>query len=279
MTDDWRALNRANWDERVAVHLGAGSDYDLAGLRQGSKRIGAIVADVLGPVAGLKIAHLQCHFGFDSLVLAQCGASVVGLDFSAPAIEAARRLAAELGVSDASFVQADVYDAPAALAADLGRFDRVLVSWGALCWLPDIAAWARVVAALVKPDGWLALAESHPAAHVFDDAVATQDGRPGWYAPYLGRAAILEDDPRDYADPNVRLGNSRTSQWLHPLSDVVTGLLDAGLRLDRLVEYDRVPWRMFEALVPAEDGYWRWPDQNWLPLSYALRATRPLSTA
>ena len=29
MADDWRELNRANWDERVAVHLGA-SDYDLA---------------------------------------------------------------------------------------------------------------------------------------------------------------------------------------------------------------------------------------------------------
>ncbi len=31
---DWRALNRANWDDRVPVHL-ASSFYDLAGFRAG----------------------------------------------------------------------------------------------------------------------------------------------------------------------------------------------------------------------------------------------------
>ena len=32
--EDWRAVNRANWDERVAIHLGAPS-YDLGALRAG----------------------------------------------------------------------------------------------------------------------------------------------------------------------------------------------------------------------------------------------------
>src|SRR5689334_22216470 len=107
---EWRARNRANWDERVAVHLGPGSNYDLAPLRAGTARLGTIVTDVLGPVRNQKIAHLQCHFGLDTLTLAQHGASVVGLDFSGPAIEAARALAAELGLP-ARFVQADVYAA------------------------------------------------------------------------------------------------------------------------------------------------------------------------
>ena len=34
-TADWRALNRANWDERTRIHLSPASDYDLAPLRAG----------------------------------------------------------------------------------------------------------------------------------------------------------------------------------------------------------------------------------------------------
>lgn len=33
---EWRRLNRANWDERVAVHLAPGSDYETDRLRQGN---------------------------------------------------------------------------------------------------------------------------------------------------------------------------------------------------------------------------------------------------
>ena len=79
--EDWRAANRANWDERVAVHLRAPL-YDLAALRAGRSRLNAIEEAELGPVAGLRVLHLQCHFGSDSLRLAQRGAEVVGLDFS-----------------------------------------------------------------------------------------------------------------------------------------------------------------------------------------------------
>src|SRR4051794_21116904 len=89
--EDWRAVNRANWDERVPIHLAAPS-YDLAPLRAGHGRLHPIEAAELGPVAGRRILHLQCHFGRDSLILAQQEASVVGLDFSAPAVSAARRL-------------------------------------------------------------------------------------------------------------------------------------------------------------------------------------------
>ena len=104
---DWRRLNRANWDERAAVHLGP-RGYDLTDLRGGRGRL-PIVDDELGSVAGLRVLHLQCHIGTDTLALAQRGAEVVGLDFSVSAIAAARGLAAELGLSErVRFVQADL---------------------------------------------------------------------------------------------------------------------------------------------------------------------------
>src|SRR5579872_809621 len=94
----WRELNRANWDERVPIHLAA-PIYDQSRLRAGIARLNAIEEAELGPVAGLRLLHLQCHFGRDSLILAQRGASVVGLDFSPPAIAAARSIAADLGLA------------------------------------------------------------------------------------------------------------------------------------------------------------------------------------
>jgi SAM-dependent methyltransferase len=270
---DWRRANRANWDERVAVHLKA---YDLAPLRAGSDRLNAIEEAELGPVEGLRILHLQCHFGRDSLMLAQRGAEVVGLDFSPPAIAAARELAAELGLSErARFVEADLYDAKAAIP-EPGGFDLVFVTWGAINWLPDIRRWAEIVAWFLKPGGALYLAESHPAALVLDDAALRHDGMPGWYAPYFHSEPLALDDPRDYIDETARLRNARTYQWIHPLGETVTALLAAGLTLRWLHEHDAVPWRMFEILVEDASGMYRWPERPWLPLAFSLRAERPL---
>lgn len=274
---DWRRLNRANWDESVAVHLGPGSDYDFAALRAGGKRL-PIVDDELGPIAGLRLLHLQCHIGVDTLALAQRGAEVVGLDFSAPAVVAASDLAAELGLSArARFVQADLYGAPAAIA-EPASFDRVFVTWGTTIWLPDIRGWARVVAHFLKPGGVFYFADVHPAALVFDDSAGGADGRPGLWAPYLARAPLVVTDPRDYADPAARLENATTHQFLHPVGDVVTALIEAGLRLDWLHEHDAITWRMFACQVEDAAGLFRWADKPWVPLSYSLRATRPAGT-
>lgn len=272
---EWFGLNLANWNERVAVHLNAPRlHYRLDALRAGTEALDPIANAVLGPVDGLRVLHLQCHFGMDTLTIAQHGATVTGVDFSPPAVGAARSLAAELGLSArARFVEANVYDAPAVLA-EPNTYDRVFVSWGALCWLPDMAGWARVAAWFLKPGGYLALAEAHPAAWVFDDATATPDGRPGWFAPYLERAPIRLDNPNDYADPDARLSSSRTIEFLHPLSDVFMGLIGAGLRIERFHEHDSIVWQMFTHLVKRDDRAHVWPDRPWLPLSYSLRAVK-----
>jgi len=270
---DWRALNRANWDERVPIHLGAKS-YDLGPLRAGRGRLHAIEEAELGPVHGLRVLHLQCHFGRDTLTLAQRGADVVGLDFSEPAIAAARELARELAlVSRARFVAADVYDAPDAIP-DAHAFDLVYVTWGALWWLPDIRRWAQVVTHFLKPGGRLYLADGHPTAYVYDDEAQMPGGMPGLFVPYFQREALLLDDERDYADETARLANSKTLQWVHPLGEIVTDLIDAGLRIGRLSEHDCVPWRMFRILVRDEAGMYRWPQRPWLPLAFSLTATR-----
>ena len=51
---EWLILNRANWDERVPIHLAA-RIYDLADLRAGRGRMNSIEEAELGPVAGLRV--------------------------------------------------------------------------------------------------------------------------------------------------------------------------------------------------------------------------------
>jgi len=273
---DWRTLNQANWDERVAIHVNAPNTYDIAALHAGNDLLDPIATAVLGLVDGARVLHLQCHFGMDTLKIARRGAAAVtGVDFSPAAIAAARTLTEDVGLADrARFVEANVYDALTALP-EPGGFDRVFVSWGALCWLPDIAAWARVVAEFLAPGGYLALAEAHPFVYVFDSATATPDGMPGWYVPYLGRSGSLEDDARDYADPEARLRNTRTWQWLHPISDIIMGLTRAGLRIDRFEEHDSCAWQVYETLVRRGPHEYVWPGKPWLPLSFSLRAVKP----
>lgn len=271
----WRTDNLAHWDERVAIHLAAKS-YDLAELRQGRGRLHPIEEAELGRADGLRLLHLQCHFGRDTLTLAQRGATVVGIDFSPKAIDVATGLAEELGLSQrASFVTCDLYEVPKALTSE-PPFDRVFVTWGAINWLPDIQGWANVVAGCLKPGGALYLAENHPASQVLDDnARKAGTTMPGWFLPYFYDNAFVYDNDRDYANPNVRLKNTRGHEWMHSLGDIVTALVNAGLQLSWLHEHDSVPWAMFDCLNKGEDGMYRWPEEPWLPLAFSLWAEKP----
>jgi SAM-dependent methyltransferase len=147
---------------------------------------------------------------------------VTGLDFSGAAIAAARSLAAELGWEQerAQFVQADVYDAPAAL--DGQRYDIVYTGLGALNWLPDLPRWARTVAALLAPGGFLYLAEFHPVGQCLgpDGAAFTED--------YFRREAVVVDAPGTYADPAAQTRDSRSVEWQHTLGEVVSAVAAAG---------------------------------------------------
>lgn len=262
---DWRGLNRANWDARVPVHL-ASELYDIDGFRAGADSLWPFEAAEAGDVTGKRLVHLQCHVGLDTLSWARNGALVTGLDFSEPAIEAARALAADLAIG-ASFVVADVYDAVTALGGR--RFDVVYTGGGALVWLPDISRWAGVVAALMEPGGFLYLVDGHPFAHVLDEAQGT---RIVW--DYFDDRPQVEDYPYTYTG-GPPLKNTRNVQFQHQLGQIVTALAGAGLRIDFLHEHDFDGFRRFESLE-RRDGRYRFPAGHpRVPLMFSLRATRP----
>ncbi|MFZ9630299.1 MAG: class I SAM-dependent methyltransferase [Ilumatobacteraceae bacterium] len=265
-------INRANWDSRVPFHE---HGYRLDRYRTDPTLLSDTVRyDLprLGSLNGLDVVHLQCHLGTDTLSLARLGArSVTGLDFSEPALEVARRLAVDCG-ADITYVAADVYDAVTALGAH--RFDLVYTGIGALCWLPDIRAWARTVATLLRPGGQLFIREGHPVLW------SLCDPRPDHLLvvefPYFEVAdGTRFAEPTTYVAHDGELASPETVQFNHGLAEIFNALWDAGLDITLFEEHRSVPWNATGWMVADDDGeYWLPDGKDRLPASYTLRATR-----
>ncbi|MFI1681858.1 class I SAM-dependent methyltransferase [Streptomyces sp. NPDC020607] len=268
---DWRETNRRRWDERVPLHL-ASDYYDLEAFRAGQDPLRDHELAEVGDVRGKSLLHLQCHIGLDTLSWARHGASrVVGLDFSEPAVDAARELAVELGLTPerATFVAADVYDAAEAVPDT--SYDIVYTGVGALGWLPDVQRWAETAASLVAPGGFLYLSEFHPLTDVLDDATGSRIEY-----DYFARDAWVDEAPGGYADTTTPTVHNRTVEWQHPIGDVVSALAAAGLRIEFLRERDQTLFERFGTLE-LRDGVYRFPaDRPRVPLMYSLRASRPV---
>ena len=81
--------NRRSWNAATPVHNQ--HKQDQAGfLRAGNELLFAEDYELLGPLTGKALLHLQCNSGQDSLCLARHGARVTGVDISDEAIEFAR---------------------------------------------------------------------------------------------------------------------------------------------------------------------------------------------
>lgn len=265
--DEWFAANRASWDERVPLHV-ASQFYDVEGFLDGRDMLHDFERAEVGDVTGKTLVHLQCHFGQDTLSWARLGATVTGVDFSAPAIEAARALAQQAGI-DAEFLVSNVYDAVEAL--ERRQFDIVYVGMGSLVWLPDTFAWASVVSRLVRPGGFLYLADGHPMSQVLADDTLTVANR------YFAQEPERWDEPGTYAVPDAPTVHNVTYEWAHPLGDVITGLAQGGLHVEFLHERDysffqRWPFLEFR----PEDRTYRMPaGMPSIPMTYSLRASKP----
>ena len=268
--EDYRAANRANWDERVrtgtrchaAQRIAADPDYLTPVVRFDLRR--------LGSVRGQRGVHLQCHTGTDTISLSRLGARMTGLDFSADALGQARDLAEQTG-ADTEFAEADVHDAVTVLGA--GQLDLVYTGLGALCFLPSIRRWAAVIAGLLKPGGRLFLREGHPVLWSLNDRHADQPLIMD--LPYFERPdPVTWPGGGRYVEPDAPLTHDVTREWNHGLGEIVTALLEQGMAITALTEHDSVPWEALPGrMVRTRDGEWRLADRPWrLPHSYTLQA-------
>jgi 2-polyprenyl-3-methyl-5-hydroxy-6-metoxy-1,4-benzoquinol methylase len=272
--DDYRELNKANWDERAPAHA-ASPDYAVDRFVTDPAFLSDVVRfDLprLGAISGLRGVHLQCHIGTDTISLARLGVRMSGLDFSPAAIEQAQELAARTG-TEVDFHEADVYEAVDLLGA--ASYDLVFTGIGALCWLPSVDRWARTVAGLLKPGGRLFIREGHPMLWALDDV--RHDGVLSVGYPYFETAEpLVWTGGGTYVETEAAFVHNVTHEWNHGLGEIVTALLDAGLDLTGLVEHDSVPWEALPGLMTRDGaGEWRLTERpERLAASYTLQARR-----
>jgi SAM-dependent methyltransferase len=268
---DYRRINLANWNSRVPHHeIG----YDLDQYRKDPALISGVVQfDLprLGDIAGLDGVHLQCHLATDTVSLSRLGARMTGLDFSALALEVATRFSAECG-QEITFVESDVYDAVEALGRE--RFDFVFTGIGALCWLPDAARWARVVADLLRPGGFLFIREGHPLLWSLADP--REDELVVVEFPYFETDGTIFVEPISYVEHEGELAAPTVVHFNHGLAEVLTALWNAGLTVTIFEEHDSVPWNpLGTAMVEDAIGEYRLRERpERLAATYTLRAEK-----
>src|SRR5690348_3078654 len=162
--------NREAWNE-AAARYEREIESDVAFLQAGGKNLMEPELPFLADLSTWcqRAIHLQCAGGRDTLSLWNQGAAeVVGVDISERMIDCARQKSAALG-APADWYCCDVLETPHALD---GTADLVYTGRGALYWLMDLEAWARVVARLLAPGGRLYVFEGHPLSWIFDVAAA-----------------------------------------------------------------------------------------------------------
>lgn len=268
-------LTRRNWNERTPIHA-ASEFYDVAGFKAGRITLSDIERSEVGAVDGKSILHLQCHFGMDTMSWARLGATATGVDISDSAIDLARKLDRELGLG-VRFVRANVYDLPDLLDE---CFDIVYTGVGAICWLPDLDAWAEIVARFLKAGGTFYMLDVHPMSLVFDavqDPHGKADLRPVYsYFPDL--AGLLDEGERPTYAGSTPI-KTPVYEWQHSLSEVVNALLHAGLTIESLNEFPVAPYQAFPQMR-ERDGWWRLPERHGsIAFLFSIRATKADSSA
>ncbi len=246
-------LNREAWDRRAEAHF-VSRFYDVDGFLAGGTSLREIELGEVGDVAGRSLLHLQCHFGLDTLSWARLGADCTGVDISPVAIGQARQLAEKTGLP-ARFVCTDVYSYA---RGDAAPSDIVFTSYGAICWLPDLDRWARVIADNLAPGGRFHMAEFHPLY----DLIAG-------YA-YFGGAEPDVEESGTYTENG---GDVRATMavWAHPLGRVLNALINAGIEIQRVNEFPFSPYACFEGMVEREPGrFYITHKEHDVPIVYSI---------
>ena len=264
MEKNYFETNRATWNEKVRIH--SKSDmYDLETFKSGASSLMPYEINALGDVKGKSLLHLQCHFGQDTLSWSRAGADCVGIDISDEGIKLAKQLNAELKLS-AKFVQCNVLDTSKYITE---TFDIVFTSYGVIGWLPDLKPWGKMIAERLNSGGIFYMVEFHPIVWMFD----YHDGQPKMTYGYMQDEVIYEEYEGTYANQKSKMV-SKEYGWNHGLSEVINALIEAGLQIEYLNEYDESPYNVLPDLIKTKSGMYA-SKAKLYPLIFEIKATKP----
>lgn len=256
-------INKATWNKKVTVHAQS-EMYGMSAFKAGNSSLMSYELEALGDVKGKSLLHLQCHFGQDTLSWSRMGATCVGVDLSDEGIKLAKQLNEELHL-DARFVCCNVLDTSRHVKE---TFDIVFTSYGTIGWLPDLKPWAQMISDRLMVGGSFYIVEFHPILWMFDYT----DGKAEMKYHYSQDEVIYDEYEGTYANQDSKI-TSKEYGWNHGLSEVVNALIEAGLRIDYLNEYDESPYDVFPDLIKLDSGMYKMKDQLF-PMIFEIKATK-----
>lgn len=255
--------NKATWNDKVKVH--AKSDmYNLEAFKNGKSSLMKYELAALKDVKGKSLLHLQCHFGQDTLSWSRLGAKCVGIDLSDEGVKLAKQLNEELQL-DAQFVCCNVLDTSKYVK---DTFDIVFSSYGTIGWLPDLKPWGKMIAERLKKGGTFYLADFHPIVWMFDYL----GDKPIMKYGYMQDEVIYEEYEGTYADQNSKMVTKEYG-WNHGLSEVINALIEAGLDIEYLNEYDESPYNVLPELQKTTSEMYVTKDKLY-PLIFEIKASK-----
>jgi len=177
------------------------------------------VESLLGEIAGQRVGDLACGQGRVTRYLADLGAHLVGIDFSAKLLDIARGYE-ETTPRGIEYFQADAQSLDSKVH---GLFDGV-ICFMALMDIPDLAPTLHSVARILQPAGWFVFSILHPCFHTSQSGVMeTPEGA----VRTIGRYFV-----EGYWRSDTRTGPpGKIGAYHRTLSTYVNALTDAGLQL------------------------------------------------
>lgn len=235
-------INKSLWNKRTEIHIKS-DFYNLDDFLEKKNSLNPIELDLLGNIQNKSILHLQCHFGQDTISLAQMGAELTGVDFSEKAIEEGKKLAQKTETNNIEFICCNIYDLPKYLNK---TFDIIFTSYGTIGWLPDMNKWAEIVSRYLKFGGKLIFVEFHPIVWIFDSKFEKI------IYNYSKSDAIIETESGTYADKNANI-NIQSVTWNHSMSELVNSLIINNIEIKQIKEYDYSPYNCFNNTVKIDE--------------------------
>lgn len=233
------AQNRRAWEEIAEARAASYPDSKVPAefFQKGGSILDERVIDAIGDVRELRLLHLMCSTGEETLSWANLGAHAVGVDFSPSSIAAAEEKARDAHIA-ADFIEADVGRLPEELT--LNRFDVVYAATGVMVWIPDLGTWAKAIASALRPGGRFVLWEEHPLWYT----LSMEEGRVRVVGDYFRRRTPVVSTGWDhFAGGDEAVEETQQFQW--PLGDIVSALGARGILVEQLDEHPtESEWRL-----------------------------------
>ena len=257
---DYIQSNKLAWEDAFRHRKPGWGDDNAARLQ--SERLPFLHPDIVHTVEnmdfhGKTIAQFCCNNGRELLSLMQLGAARgVGFDIAENLIAQARETAEAVGAA-CTFEACNLLELPARY---MGQFDFIFFTVGALAWFQELDPVFALVKRCLKPDGGLLVHDSHPFLCLLPvpGEEAYREGEVRVTHPYFRDAPWLENSGMRYLSETYE--SPTFTSFTHTVSDIIGGVLRAGLRLETFHEY------------PCDVGITPVYEGKDLPLSYLLLA-------